>query len=183
MFVRKKKSGPRTYLCIVENYREGKKVKQRTIANLGRFDFLKESGKLDALIKSFSKFSEKTAVLSAFKEDESLSCWAREWGSFLVFRRLWEEMGLEKIIMRIEERKKIEFDLGETLFYTVLHRLTERDSDLQASKWIGKVYDPLRSQLRYHHFIRAMGYAAEIKEEVERNFFTRTKIFSLRSLI
>ena len=67
MFVIEKKSGPRTYLCIVENYREGKKVKQRTIANLGRLDVLRESGKLDALIKSFGKFSEKVAVLSAFK--------------------------------------------------------------------------------------------------------------------
>ncbi|MFQ5888090.1 MAG: IS1634 family transposase [Candidatus Hydrothermarchaeales archaeon] len=182
MFVRKKKSGPRTYLCIVENYREGKKVKQRTIANLGRFDFLKESGKLDALIKSFSKFSEKIAVLAAFKEDKSLRCWAREWGSFLVFRRLWEELGLEKIIRRIQERKKIEFDLEQALFYTVLHRLTERGSDLRASKWIGQVYDPLRSQLRYHHFIRAMGHTAEIKEEVEEDLFHYDKDLFSREL-
>ncbi len=122
MFVRKKKSGPRTYLCIVENYREGKKVKQRTIANLGRLDVLKESGKLDAVIKSFAKFSEKVAVLSAFKEDNSLSCWAKEWGSFLIFRRLWEKLGLKKIITRLEKRKKVEFNLEESLFYTVLHR-------------------------------------------------------------
>ena len=171
MFVREKKSGPRTYLCIVENYREGKKVKQRTIANLGRLDVLKESGKLDALIKSFGKFSEKVAVLSAFKEDKSLSCWAKEWGSFLIFRRLWEKLGLREIITRLQKRKKVEFNLEEALFYTVLHRLTERGSDLQASKWRTRVYDPLCSELRYHHFIRAMGYAAEFKEEVEEELF------------
>lgn len=171
MFVRKKKSGPRTYLCIVENYREGKKVKQRTIANLGRLDMLKESGKLDAVIKSFAKFSEKVAVLSAFKEDNSLSCWAKEWGSFLIFRRLWEKLGLKKIITRLEKRKKVEFNLEESLFYTVLHRLTERGSDLQASKWRTRVYDPSRSELRYHHLIRAMGYAAEFKEDVEEELF------------
>ena len=54
MFVRKKRSGPRDYLVIVENYREGKKVKQRTIANLGRLDILKESGMLDSVINSLT---------------------------------------------------------------------------------------------------------------------------------
>ena len=61
--------------------------------------------------------------------------------------------------------------MEEALFYTVLHRLTERGSDLQASKWRTRVYDPLCSELRYHHFIRAMGYAAEFKEEVEEELF------------
>lgn len=117
MFVWKKKSGPRTYLCIVENYREGKKVKQRTVANLGRYDHLKQSGKLDALVKSFTKFSEKVAVLSVYKEDETLSCWAKEWGNVLVFSRLWEELGVGKIIRRLQRHKKVEFSLDRALLY------------------------------------------------------------------
>lgn len=182
MFLRKKTAGPRTYLCIVESYREGKRVKQRTIANLGRFDHLQKSGKLDALIKSFAKFSEKIAVLSAFREDESLRCWAKEWGNVLVFRRLWEKMGLAKIIKRIQRRKKVEFSLDQALFYTVLHRLSEPGSDLQASRWLERVYDPARSNLRYHHLIRAMGYAAEIKEEVEEELFLSERDLFLREL-
>ncbi len=172
MFVRKKTSGPRTYLCIVESYRERNQVKQRTIANLGRFDHLRESGKLDDLIKSLAKFSEKIAVLSAYKEDEALSCWAKEWGNFLVFRRLWEEMGLARIIRRLQQRKKVEFDLEQVLFYTVLHRLTEPGSDLQASSWIERVYDPSMAPLRYHHFLRAMGHAAELKDKIEEEMFS-----------
>ena len=74
MFVRKKKSGPREYLVIVENYREGKKVKQRTIANLGRLDILRSTGKLESIIKGLSQFSEKVGVISAFQKDESLKC-------------------------------------------------------------------------------------------------------------
>lgn len=171
MFLRKKKSGPRTYLCIVENSREGNRVKQRTIANLGRLDHLQESGKLDALIKSFAKFSEKIAVLSAYKEDETLGCWAKEWGTYLVFRRLWEVLGLAKILRGIQKGKKVEFDLEKAVFYTVLHRLTEPGSDLQASQWIERVYDPGRAEVRYHHLIRAMGYAAEAKEQIEEELF------------
>lgn len=171
MFVRKKTSGPRTYLCIVENFREGKKVKQRTIANLGRLEGLKESGKLDDLIRSLTQFSEKAAILSAFKEDSSLRCWAKEWGSYLVFRSLWEKLGLRSIISRIEERMKVEFNLEQALFYTVLHRLTERGSDFRASQWQKRVYDPGGVELSYHHFIRAMGYASAMKEEVEEELF------------
>lgn len=171
MFVRIKTYGPRSYLCIVENFREGKKVKQRTIATLGRYEDLQQSGKLDALVRSLAKFSKNIAVLSAFKEDKSLSCWTKEWGSFLVFRRLWESLGMVKIIERIQKTKKVEFSLEQALFYTVLHRLTERGSDLRASKWIKQVYDPSRADLKYHHFIRAMGYMSELKEEIEEELF------------
>ena len=62
MFVRIKTYGPRSYLCIVENFREGKKVKQRTIATLGRYEDLHQSGKLDALIESLAKFSKNIVV-------------------------------------------------------------------------------------------------------------------------
>jgi hypothetical protein len=175
MFVRIKKAGPRSYLCIVESFREGKRIKQRTIANLGRFDHLQQSGQLDALLMSLAKFSEKMAVLSAFKQDQSLSCWAKEWGNLLVFRRLWEEMGLASIITGIQMRKKVEFALESALFLTVLHRLSEPGSDLQGSRWIERVYDPSRPELHYHHFIRAMGYAAEMKEEVEEELFCRER--------
>jgi hypothetical protein len=40
MFFRTKKSGPRTYLQIVENHRSGGKIQQRVIATLGRLEEL-----------------------------------------------------------------------------------------------------------------------------------------------
>jgi transposase len=175
MFVRKKKSGPREYLVIVENYREGRKVKQRTIANLGRLDILRNTSKLDSVIKGLSQFSEKVGVISAFQKDESLKCWAKEWGSYLVFRRLWEQLDLAEVIKGIQAKRKVEFNLEQALFYTVLHRLTERGSDLKASKWIERVYDPGRTNLKYHHLIRAMGYAGKHKNEIEEGLFLKDR--------
>ena len=52
MFCRAKVSGSNTYIQIVENHREGKKVRQRVIATLGRLDHLQESGALDRLLQS-----------------------------------------------------------------------------------------------------------------------------------
>jgi hypothetical protein len=91
MFVRVKRSGPREYLQIVENFGEGKKVRQRVIANLGRLDILKSSGALDSIATSLAQLSENVAAISSIKEDNQRVEWDKEWGSFLVFRQfhLW----------------------------------------------------------------------------------------------
>lgn len=52
MFFRTKKSGPRTYLQIVENHRVGGQIKQRVIATLGRLEELQGSGQLESLLRS-----------------------------------------------------------------------------------------------------------------------------------
>ena len=58
MFFRAKKSGPRTYLQIVESFREGKRVRQRVLATLGRIEDLQESGQLARLLESGARFEE-----------------------------------------------------------------------------------------------------------------------------
>ena len=52
MFFRTKKSGPRSYLQIVENRWENGRSRQRVVTTLGRLDQLQESGQLDALLES-----------------------------------------------------------------------------------------------------------------------------------
>ena len=63
MFCRTKSNGKYQYLQIVENRREGGKVRQRVVANLGRLDVLTRTGALDRLIVSALKFSENLVVL------------------------------------------------------------------------------------------------------------------------
>jgi len=60
MYIRIKKSGsknrPYQYLQIVESFRDGKTVRQRVIATLGRLDQLRAEGRIEALIGSLSRF-------------------------------------------------------------------------------------------------------------------------------
>jgi hypothetical protein len=49
MFFRDKPAGSYRYLQIVHSVREGKKVRQRVIATLGRLDLLEASGQVGAL--------------------------------------------------------------------------------------------------------------------------------------
>ena len=52
MFFRKKTSGGRAYLQIVENRREDGVVRQQVIATLGRLEDLRQSGQLERLLRS-----------------------------------------------------------------------------------------------------------------------------------
>jgi hypothetical protein len=158
MFVRVKTSGSREYLQIVENFREGRKVRQRVIANLGRLDILRASGVLDSIATFLAQLSANVAVVSSIKEDNQRVEWDREWGSFLVFRRLWEKMELGQITRSLKGKSRCEFDVERSIFYTVLHRLTEPGSDLKISKWLDNIYDPEGVKIGYQHFLRAMGY-------------------------
>ena len=59
MYFRKKVSGGRTYLQIVESRREGDQVRQQVIATLGRVDELQASGQLEGLLRSGARFAAK----------------------------------------------------------------------------------------------------------------------------
>ncbi len=77
MFFRLKKSGPRSYLQIVENRRDGRAVRQHVIATVGRIDELAARGGLATLLASGARFCEQVMLLSALDNPEQsarLSC-------------------------------------------------------------------------------------------------------------
>ena len=59
MYFRKKTSGGRAYLQIVESRRDGGQVRQQVIATLGRYEDLRESGQLERLLRSGLGFPAK----------------------------------------------------------------------------------------------------------------------------
>ena len=67
MFARVKKSGNHHYLQIVENHKLNGKVVQRVIATIGRMDQLKEKDRIETLIHSLSRFSEKVLLILSGK--------------------------------------------------------------------------------------------------------------------
>jgi hypothetical protein len=65
MFFRIKKVRSYEYLQIVESYREKGKMRQRVMITFGSYQHWKESGKLDSLLASGARLSEKLAMVSA----------------------------------------------------------------------------------------------------------------------
>jgi transposase len=156
MFARIKKSGKYHYLQIVENNKVKGQVKQRVIATVGRLDQLQEKGRVETLIRSLSRYSEKTMlILTGHSDPEALTI---KIGPALIFERLWEQSGIKKALRRLLNGRKFEFDVERAVFLTVLHRLMTSGSDRYCERWRRDYAVAGTEPLELHHLYRAMAF-------------------------
>jgi transposase len=167
MFIRRKHSGGHTYLQVVENRRQGGKVRQRVLGNLGREDELVESGQLDGLLASGARFTENALVMLAHEEGKLEEKAKRHIGGPKVFGRLWEETGCADVIRSRVAERRFGFDVERAVFTTVLHRLLDPGSDRACEVWKESYAIDGVEPLRLHHFYRAMGWLGETLQETE----------------
>jgi len=161
MFIRTQTNAKRTYLLLVENQRVDGRIQQRVLARLGRLDELRASGELDRLLASLGRFSEKLAVLGAHAEGEALAVDTRSIGPALIFERLWQELGIDRVLTELAGERRFGFSLERAVFVTVLHRLVAPGSDRAAEKWKASYAIAEADALELHHFYRAMGWLGE----------------------
>ena len=179
MFVRIKKSGskkaPHEYLQIVESYRNGKSVRQRVIATLGRLDHLKATGQIDGLVKSLSRFSETLRVLTSTKDPKISTCKAKQWGPALIFEKLWQKEGLPNVIDRFASHRRYQFNIERAVFALSLQRLCQPGSDLQGSQWLQTVECDGFEDLALQHLYRTTGFLFDIRANLEKELFLRDR--------
>jgi len=159
MFARIKKSGKHQYLQIVENRRENKKTVQRVISTVGRMDRLQAKGDIENLVRSRSRFSERTLLILSGKSEVNAS--AKKIGPPLIFERLWKELGIRRVIKNLLVDRKFEFDVERAIFLTVLHRLLVSGSDRSCDVWHGDYVINGADELKLHHLYRAMAFIGE----------------------
>src|SRR5579863_10367172 len=161
MYFRKKTSGGRAYLQIVESRREGTQVRQQVIATLGRVEDLRESGQLERLLRSGARFAAKAIVVDALNDGTAIRADVRRIGPGLVFERLWEETGCRTVIDKLAGGRKHGFALERAVFLTVLHRLFAGGSDRAADRWREDYRIDGVEGLELHHLYRAMAWLGE----------------------
>ena len=201
MFVRTQTNGSRTYLLIVDNERVDGKIKQRVLLRLGRLDELLASGKLDALIQSLGKFSEKLTLLGAHAAGQSVVTRSSRIGPGLIFQRLWEACSISQVLNALLKDRRFEFSVERAIFVTVLHRLFAPGSDRAAEKWKEDHSIEGAAGLSLHHLYRAMAWLGEelpkdqqtgatpfaprtIKDLIEEDLFARKRdLFSDLALV
>jgi len=159
MFARIKKSGKHQYLQIVENRKVKGKVVQRVIATIGRMDQLQEKDRIETLIRSLSRFSEKLLLVLSGKSDVSAS--AKRIGPALICERLWEELGIKKVIKRLVAHRKFGFDVERAIFLTVMHRLFISGSDRACDKWRRDYAIEGVEHIELHQLYRAMAFIGQ----------------------
>ena len=159
MFARVKKSGKYQYLQIVENSKIKRKVKQRVIATVGRMDQLHEKGRVETLVKSLSRYSEKALlVLSGQSDPDAVTI---KVGPALIFERLWKKTGIQEALRGLLHYRKFEFDVERAIFLTVLHRLMTSGSDRFCHRWRRDYSVAGTEDIELHHLYRAMAFLGE----------------------
>jgi hypothetical protein len=203
MFFRLKTSGPRRYLQIVENRREGGSVRQQVVATVGRLDTLAASGGLAALLASGARFCEQVLLLAALDNPEhEPRLQTRRIGAPLVFGRLWQETGCRAVIEEALNGRAFGFPVERAIFTAVLHRIMVSGSDRACERWRADYAIPGADELDLHHFYRAMAWLGEelpgeeaqrhatpfaprtVKDTIEEALFARRRdLFSDLSLV
>jgi transposase len=159
MFARVKKSGKYQYLQIVENNKVKGQVKQRVIATIGRLDHLQQKGRVETLIRSLSRYSEKAIlILTGHSDPEAVTI---KIGPALIFERLWDQSGIKEALQRLLNGRQFEFDVERAIFVTVLHRLMTSGSDRYCDRWRRDYAITGSAHLELHHLYRAMAFLGQ----------------------
>ena len=176
MFFRVKPAKHYRYLQIAQSVRENGKVRQQVLATLGRLDVLEASGQLERLLRSGIKYCQKIKVLEAHAQGELAPVAIRKIGPQLVFGRLWDELGLGKVISGLLANRSFDFPVERAIYLTVLHRLFVSGSDRAAEKWRESYQIPGTETLNLHHLYRAMGWLGDEQGKGSSKYWVSDRI-------
>jgi transposase len=167
MYVRVSKSGSRSYLQIVEGYRdEAGRVKQKVIANLGRLDKMGEKD-LSALIHGLQRAVGRPETLPEPPKFDT----AKAFGDIWVLHLLWHELGLSDALRRALRSSRRQFDAEALVRAMVFNRLIDPTSKIGVVEWLrAETSMPGIDPEAVHHMqlMRAMDALEENKDAVEQ---------------
>jgi transposase len=169
MYTRLTSSGGRTYLQIVEAFRnDSGQVRQKVIANLGRIDQLQPKH-LDPLIDGLNRALGRAPQTPASIEYDS----ARSYGDVFALHQLWTELGFGRALQQALRSSRRSFDAEALVRAMVFNRLCAPDSKLGCLQWLETVAMPSMPETVDHdQLLRAMDALIEHSEAVESKIAT-----------
>ncbi|WP_430732329.1 IS1634 family transposase, partial [Aeribacillus pallidus] len=171
----KNKNGSvRQYLQICRTFRVDNKVRQQTLCNLGRLEHLLENGSVDNLIEGLAKFSERyfDRIHGQGSSSSVSVLWTKEFGPVYLFRKVWEKLGLGRLLRKIMDDSEAASQYDEAIFAMVLNRLMDPNSKHYIFKqWIDTIYAEGLSDIQLHHYYRALDFLSEQKEKIEEQLY------------
>lgn len=173
MFVKLTKSGPRRYLQLAESYRdENGRVKQRTIASLGRVE--KIDAHFDSVVRGLERAtgrkSSKANTSAVQNSDQPTIGFepARALGDVWTLTQLWNELGFDRL-SRVFRSSKRKLDVEAMLRVMVFNRLCDPESKLGVLRWLETVCLPGMdtSKIAYQHLLRSMDALMDERDKVD----------------
>jgi len=158
----------REYLLIVENKRIEGKVRQRTVANLGRLELLKETNIADLLIEELKDYTKTKRLIEIAN---TICSWSKEYGIILVLRRIWESIGLDELFKKYLKEYKYKTNLSECILALVISRLILPGSEHQTASWLSSCYEPKWEGFKLQHLYRSLDFIYHHKKDLEKDLF------------
>jgi len=168
---RRKDGSTRTYLELVANHRVDGKVRQQVIARLGRLEQLQAEGVVDKLVAGLKRYGDEQWLrMEALRAEQDYA-----YGAVVVFRRLWEELGLAEALQEAFEDTEVHFAGEEAVFAMVLNRVVDPHSKRGTHEWMETVYRPAWESLELHQLYRALDVLHEVGPKLEQKLFDRVR--------
>ena len=168
MFVKLTRSGSRSYVQLVESYRDDSgKPRQRTIATVGRLD--EAHGAVQSLLSGLLRATGQPAATTGTKApvapdapvtpdkpsirfDSSLA-----YGDVFALDRLWHELGFDEIATLLRSAR-LSFDAEALVRAMVFNRLCDASSKLGLLRWLQTAWLPGvdAAQVTHQRLLRTM---------------------------
>lgn len=160
----------RHYLYLVATKRIAGCVKQVIMANFGRLDEADKN--LPDIIEKLSSFTKKLKVIDLSKDMKS--DWVAEYGPVIIFKRIWQMLGLDRYLTRYLRKKRIGFDAAQLIYTMVLNRIMEPKSELGIHEWSKSLYG-IRHPKDLNQWYRALDLLIEHKDSLEKDLYQAQK--------
>lgn len=169
MFFRTVKGSNSDYLYLVEGYREGNKVKQRTIASFGKIDALCPKQLKEMGMKLLGLCPNNTLI--DLEHTDELN--RKNWGVPQVIDKLWNKFKLPNLFATIFSERDLKYDIEKIIKLMLADRLSTPCSKLKTYK-NQEHYDDT-SGVALHQIYRSLNELCELKLPIEKHLFEENK--------
>ncbi len=171
------KSGIKEYLALARSYRQGGKVKQKTILSLGCADDLDET-EIQKIIFGLSKLTENIRVLKGKEcDDPDIRIYeSKNLGIPIIIEYFWNKLSMGELIARIKKKHpQLKFDFELSFKSAVMYRLVSPGSERSMVNWFKDVYLPGAEDLELHHLYRSVALIHKYQSEIESHLFKQSR--------
>lgn len=161
------------YLQIVHSYRDAQGVpRQKVLWNAGRIDNYKREDLIKIAKRLMEICGSQCVDFDNLKGEEVVN-----WGQ-AVYKRLWKEFELEKIMNKIITKTKVQFSLNDSVLHMVIQQLLNPCSKL-------KTYEKQQEylgveEIELNSLYRSLDLLADNKEKIEEElFFKNRNLFNM----
>jgi hypothetical protein len=162
------------YLALCESVREGSRVRQVVVANLGRKDLL-DPARIDSMVRALDPLTANAAVFD-LEDDAQGPQESLQYGPMPILQRLWEDLGIGPLLRKAAKERDVTAPLERAAFAMVaarfLHPASKRDT---FRNWLDRVYAPDLKGLSLHHLYRALDLLERNIGRIERTQWARVR--------